>query len=106
QSPLAKMRRQKPFIQLGQISNSPDTQLMQSRFSLLTNSRYLADFKRRQKTRLHSRQNVQNPIRLGLVGRNLRHQPRSRQPKRTVQSRFAANGFMQSMRRGQGRSMQ
>ena len=84
EAPLAEARLQIFFRKRRKITHAANTDRLQIALRHLAHSRYPAHFKRREEARFHTGQHVQNAVALGLVGGDLRHQPRRRNPDGTV----------------------
>ena len=72
----------------------------------LPDPRHLAHVERRQERRLAPGNHRQNAVRLRLIGRDLRDQPRDRNPDRAVQLRGGLHPLVQQVRRAQRRPVQ
>src|SRR5580698_4772111 len=95
QAPLTEVLFEVRLLQRGEVSHFANAAGVKITFGDFPYARDSADFERSKKARLAARKNPQNPIGLGLVGCDLRHQPRRGRADGAVEIGRAAHRVVQ-----------
>src|SRR6185295_17412268 len=88
QSPLSEPAFEKCFVEPRQVADFAYAHRMQILFSHLADTGDLAHVERRKKSRFVARHYPQDPVWLGLIGRDFRNQPGGGDSDRAVETRF------------------